>query len=442
MKTFFIKNFGCQMNQYDAGRMDDLLRRSHGWHPVSTPEAADLIIFNTCHIREKAEEKLFSELGRLRKLVQRRRPADGVIFAVGGCVGQAAGNDIFRRAPYVDLVFGPQNYHELPQMLEQLARGRHQLQATDAEAEDKFDHLPETGQSGPVASVTIQEGCNRFCAYCVVPMTRGREWSRPAAEVLEEVTVCLDNGAVEVHLLGQNVNAYQAMNDARVTIDLSRLIAEVARMPRVQRIRFVTSHPVDMTDDLVQAFAEIPQLCPYMHLPIQSGSDAVLQAMRRGHGVEHYRQWSEKLRSAHPDMALASDFIVGFPGETEEDFQATLALIEEVRFDHAYSFLFSPRPETPAATMTNPVPAAVGRQRLAVLQDHLNRVQLENNRRQVGRKEEVLVEGESRQGHGMVMGRTRGHRRVNFIGGAELLGQMVMVEIVEGLPNSLRGRLL
>ncbi|MBF0138651.1 MAG: tRNA (N6-isopentenyl adenosine(37)-C2)-methylthiotransferase MiaB [Magnetococcales bacterium] len=442
MKNLFIKNFGCQMNVYDAGRIADLLQRSHGMHVVSTPDSADLIIFNTCHIREKAEEKLFSELGRVKKMLERRDPVGQVVFAVGGCVGQADGAEIFRRAPFVDLVFGPQNYHELPRMLEQLADGGRRLCAIDAEAVDKFDALPETGHRGPVASVTIQEGCNRFCSYCVVPYTRGREWSRPVADVLEEVRVCLDHGAVEIQLLGQNVNAYRAMDDDKTMFDLARLIREVARMASVKRIRFVTSHPADMNDDLLQAFAEVAALCPYLHLPIQSGSDSVLQAMLRGHSVDHYRQWAQKLRRVHPDMTLASDFIVGFPGETDADFNDTLALVEEIRFDHAYSFLFSPRPNTAAASMTFQVPLETGRRRLAILQEHLNRIQLENNRRQVGRREEILVETTSRLGSGMVMGRTRGNRRVNFAADPACIGQMVAVEIIEGLPNSLRGRLV
>ncbi|MBF8274119.1 MAG: tRNA-i(6)A37 thiotransferase enzyme MiaB [Magnetococcales bacterium] len=429
------------MNLYDAGRILALLQKSHGLTQVSTPEMADLVIFNTCHIREKAEEKLFSELGRVRKLVRRRADGGRVVFAVGGCVGQAEGEEIFRRAPYVDLVFGPQNYHELPMMLDQLAGGHDKIFAANATATDKFDHLPQTGQSGPVASVTIQEGCNRFCSYCVVPHTRGQEWSRPVADVLEEIAVCLANGAVEIQLLGQNVTSYGALDESGTANDLALLIRRVALLDSCKRIRFVTSHPADMTDDLVDIFSEIPQLCPCVHLPIQSGSDAILQAMERGHNVDHYRTWANKLRRAHPDMTLASDFIVGFPGETEDDFNQTMALIEEIRFDHAYSFVFSPRPGTRAATMEPQIPLEMGRQRLARLQEKLNQVQLENNRQQVGKREEILVEKRSRMGQGLMSGRTRGNRWVNFPATDERIGQWVEVEIIEGLPNSLKGRL-
>ncbi|MBF0144889.1 MAG: tRNA (N6-isopentenyl adenosine(37)-C2)-methylthiotransferase MiaB [Magnetococcales bacterium] len=444
MKNLFIKNFGCQMNLYDAGRITDLLAKSHGLTLVSTPEAADLIVFNTCHIREKAEEKLFSELGRMRKLVQQRAQGDDgdVVFAVGGCVGQAEGMEIFRRAPFVDVVFGPQNYHELPQMLDRLAQRQQKICATSTHATDKFDHLPATGQSGPIAMVTIQEGCNRYCSYCVVPHTRGPEWSRPVADVLDEIAVCLSQGAVEIQLLGQNVTTYKAMDSDGTIHDLALLIRRVALLEGVRRIRFITSHPADMNDDLVELFAELPELCPYMHLPIQSGSDAILRAMERGHTVADYRQWAEKLRRVHPEMALASDFIVAFPGETEQDFQATLALIEELRFDHAYSFLFSSRPGTKAASMVPAVPLAVGQQRLADLQDTLNRIQLENNRQQVGKREEILVEKQSRTGQGLLSGRTRGNRWVNIPGPREWIGRLLEVEIVEGFPNSLKGCVL
>lgn len=429
------------MNLYDAGRITDLLGKSHGLTPVTTPEKADLIVFNTCHIREKAEEKLFSELGRIRKLVGLGADGHKVVFAVGGCVGQAEGQEIFRRAPFVDLVFGPQNYHELPAMLDQLTGGGQKITAATATATDKFDHLPETGQSGPVASITVQEGCNRFCSYCVVPNTRGREWSRPVDDVLAEVAVCLTNGALEIQLLGQNVNAYGSHDPSGTPFDLALLIRKIALLDPVKRIRFVTSHPADMNDDLVEAFADIPELCPYMHLPIQSGSDTLLDAMGRGHTVAQYRKWAKQLRDVHPDMTLASDFIVGFPGETEEDFHRTLELIEEIRFDHAYSFLFSPRPNTKAATMQPQIPLETGRRRLAILQEKLNQVQLDNNRRQVGRREEILVEKSSRLGQGLISGRTKGNRWVNFPGSYDLVGTMVNVEIVEGLPNSLKGHL-
>ncbi len=427
------------MNSYDAARMTELLRESHGYQPAATAASADLIILNTCHIREKAEEKLFSELGRLRKATGDRSE---VIVAVGGCVGQAVGREIFRRAPQVRLVFGPQNYHELPQMLDHLQRQGGRLQDTEPPRESKFDHLPANRDSGVVGSVTVQEGCDRFCAFCVVPFTRGREWSRPVQDILQEVDQLVRAGALEIQLLGQNVNAYQGHDEDGVAHDLALLIRRVAERPGVERIRFVTSHPADMNDDLVEVFADVEALCPYLHLPIQSGSDRILQRMGRGHTVEEYVAWVDRLRRARPDIALASDFIVGFPGETDDDFQRTLDLVERVVFDHAYSFKYSERPGTAAAELDEPVPEPVRESRLAILQELLNRQQLQRNRTRVGRVEPVLVEGAARKGSGMLVGRAPGNGNVHFSGPATLIGQIVPVEIREGLPNSLRGRML
>ena len=424
------------MNSYDASRMTDLLRESHGYQPVSQPEQADLILLNTCHIREKAEEKLFSELGRLRKMAGKDQR---VVFGVGGCVSQAAGVDIFRRAPFVQLVFGPQNYHRLPDMLDELDRkGGRQLE-TDFPEESKFDRLPTVRGSGPIASVTVQEGCDRFCAFCVVPYTRGREWSRPVEAILAEVTARVNAGAVEIQLLGQNVNAYAGQDREGIGHDLALLIRAVALVPGVARIRFITSHPADMSPDLVAAFAEVPQLCPYLHLPIQSGSDAILTRMSRGHTVSEYLDWVDRLRQACPDIALASDFIVGFPGETKTNFQDTLDLVNQVAFDQAYSFQFSPRPGTPAADMGPPVATAERAIRLATLQLLLQKKQLQRNRARVGNRELVLVEGPSKVGNGEFTGRTPGFSRVNFAGSPEWVGRIIPVEITEGLPNSLRG---
>lgn len=441
LQTLYIKNFGCQMNAYDTGRMADLLGESHGLRSVGEPEHADLIIFNTCHIREKAEEKLFSELGRLNKLVNRAAPARKVIFAVGGCVGQAEGDNIFRRAPYVDLVFGPQNYHRLPNMLDELLAGGRHLRE-ESVTTDKFDQLPLPTSTGPVAAVTVQEGCDKFCTYCVVPHTRGREWSRPVNQIIADVAHSTAQGAVEIQLLGQNVNAYAGTNAEGGTDDLAMLIRRVALVDGVQRIRFVTSHPANMSTDLVALFAELPSLCPYLHLPIQSGSDRILAAMRRDHTVDEYLRWIEQLRAACPDIALASDFIVGFPGESDEDFLQTMHLVETVGFDHAYSFCFSPRPGTLAAQLESQVPKAIREARLAVLQERLNAMQWANNIKQVGRVEAVLVEGSAKKGVGMMSGRTAGFRRVNFPGHADWIGRIVAVEITEGLPNSLKGKML
>ncbi|MBF0400353.1 MAG: tRNA (N6-isopentenyl adenosine(37)-C2)-methylthiotransferase MiaB [Magnetococcales bacterium] len=443
MKTLFIKTFGCQMNDYDAARIVDLLRASHGYQPVEQPEQADLIIFNTCHIREKAEDKLFSELGRLHKLVQMAHPTlktSQTLFAVGGCVAQAVGQEIFRRAPFVQLVFGPQTYHRLPTMLDRLAREGGQIVDAEIAPESKFDELPHNQGSGPIGSVTVQEGCNKFCAFCVVPFTRGREWSRPVAAILDEITRLVAQGAVEIQLLGQNVNAYEGLDPSGLHHDLALLIRRVALLPGVERIRFVTSHPADMTDELVEIFADIPQLCPYFHLPIQSGSNRILDRMGRGHTVENYLEWVNKLRQAAPDIAIASDFIVGFPGETEADFQETLDLVETVSFDHAYSFCFSSRPGTQAASLPDQLPAAVSTARLAILQERLNAHQLQRNQNRVGRLEAVLVEGAAKKGSGEWTGRTPGFRKVNFPAAAtNLVGQIVPVRITEGLPNSLRG---
>ncbi|MBF0283402.1 MAG: tRNA (N6-isopentenyl adenosine(37)-C2)-methylthiotransferase MiaB [Magnetococcales bacterium] len=431
----YIRTFGCQMNAYDSGRMLDLLAESRGYAPVEDPAAADLIILNTCHVREKAEEKLFSELGRLKKLTAGRR----VIFAVGGCVGQTEGRLIFKRAPYVDLVFGPQNYHRLPDFLTRLEQGESRLWDVDIPTEAKFDELPAVRSAGPIGSVTVQEGCDKFCTYCVVPFTRGREWSRSVERVVEEVEGLVRQGAVEIQLLGQNVNAYQSLDREGVVHDLALLIRRVALIDGVRRLRFITSHPADMNADLVEVFADVPQLAPYLHLPIQSGSDRILQAMGRGHTAAEYLAWVERLRAACPDLALASDFIVGFPGETEADFQDTLNLAERVGYDHAYSFKYSARPGTQAAQLPDPVPEPEIAARLARLQKVLERHQLAGNRRQVGRVEEVLVEGPSRPGSGELAGRDGTWRKVNFPGPESWIGTLVPVRIVEGMPNSLRG---
>ncbi|MBF0213897.1 MAG: tRNA (N6-isopentenyl adenosine(37)-C2)-methylthiotransferase MiaB, partial [Magnetococcales bacterium] len=400
MKNLFIKNYGCQMNVHDAARMASLLHESMGYESVEEPDDADLIILNTCHIREKAAEKIFSELGRLRKLLAGR----SVIFAVGGCVGQAEGEQIFKRAPFVSLVFGPQNYHQLPDMLQRLQREGGRIGALEESADTKFDALPAITHSGPLASVVVQEGCNRFCAYCVVPFTRGREWSRPVEAILDEIRGLVQAGAREIHLLGQNVNAYQALDRDGVVHDLALLVRRVALLPGVDRLRFVTSHPADMNADLVEVFAEVDALCPYLHLPIQSGSDRVLARMERGHTVADYLGWIDRLRQNSPEIALASDFIVGFPGESEADFQETLDLVERVGFDHAYSFVFSSRPGTLAADMSDPVPLEVGQRRLARLQEALQAIQLRKNLARVGCVEQVLVEGFSRRDAGELTG--------------------------------------
>ncbi|MBF0381879.1 MAG: tRNA (N6-isopentenyl adenosine(37)-C2)-methylthiotransferase MiaB [Magnetococcales bacterium] len=441
MKNLYIKNYGCQMNAYDAGRMTDLLQQSHKLSVVDSPQQADLIILNTCHIREKADDKIFSELGRLKKSTYRHDPKKRYIFGVGGCVGQAQGAELFKRAPFVDLVFGPQNYHHLPHMLDQVLNGKRQLHDIEIPSESKFDALPTAPDSGFSAGVPVQEGCDRFCTYCVVPFTRGREWSRPVEDILKEVKNLTDKGAKEIELLGQNVNAYLGHDQAGVEHDLALLIRQVSFVEGVERIRFVTSHPGDMSDDLVNAFAEIPELNSYMHLPIQSGSDKILAAMERGHSVAEYMGWIEKLKKACPKITLASDFIVGFPGETEEDFQNTLDLISEVRYGHAYSFLFSPRPGTVAADMEGFIPQEVSQERLERLQELINTIQVEENKAQIGLVESVLVEGEAKKGQGLLAGRTSGYRRINFPAPVELIGTLANVLVTQARPNSLIGEL-
>ncbi|MEO5369709.1 MAG: tRNA (N6-isopentenyl adenosine(37)-C2)-methylthiotransferase MiaB [Magnetococcus sp. DMHC-1] len=436
MKRVHIKTFGCQMNAYDSSRMADMLEKESAWQVVDEPHTADLIIFNTCHIREKAGEKLFSELGRLHKKVAGR----SVTFAVGGCVGQAEGATIFRRAPFVNLVFGPQNYHRLPLLLERLAHGEHRICDTEPGTDSKFDALPMARAAGGAAAITIQEGCDRFCAYCVVPATRGREWSRGVEEILAEVRDVVRQGVVEIVLLGQNVNAYRGRDRQGVEHDLALLIRQVALVDGVARLRFVTSHPADMTDDLVEVFADVPQLCPYLHLPIQSGSDRTLERMGRGHTVADYLAWIDKLRRKVPKIALASDFIVGFPGESEADFQQTLDLVDRVGFAHAYSFKFSPRPGTVAATLPDQVPDSIAARRLELLQTRLDAWQLADNQRQVGQVVELLVEGTSKRQTGELAGRTADFRRVNFPGPPEWIGRLVQVKITAGMPNSLRGQ--
>jgi tRNA-2-methylthio-N6-dimethylallyladenosine synthase len=437
-RRVFIKTFGCQMNEYDSSRMRQLLVEQAGYQPADDPAEADLVVFNTCHIREKADDKLFSELGRLRVQLRNR----DVIFAVGGCVGQAVGTTVFRRAPFVHIVFGPQNYHRLPEMLERVAQGeQHICDLETVETTSKFDVLPALVHPVASASVTVQEGCDKFCAFCVVPLTRGREWSRPVNDIVAEVEQLVRRGAVEIQLLGQNVNAYRGMDTEGVVHDLALLIRRVALLPEIRRIRFITSHPADMNDDLVEVFADLPQLCPYLHLPIQSGSDRILQRMGREHTVQSYLDWVQRLRAARPDIALASDFIVGFPGETEEDFAATMDLVDAVQFDHAYSFRFSARPGTPAAGLSGQLDDQIVADRLQRLQRRLEEHQWQSNQRQVGRTVEVLVEGPARMNPAELSGRTPDMRSVNFPGHPQWIGTIVAVTLTEGMPNSLRGRI-
>jgi len=437
-RKLYIKTMGCQMNEYDSQKMADVLRESHGYELTDRPETADLLLVNTCSIREKAEEKVFSELGRW-KAWKSRRP--GMLIGVGGCVASQEGDGIRRRAPFVDIVFGPQTLHRLPQMVDDvLGKGTGVVDVSFPEIE-KFDRLPAPRAEGPTAFVSVMEGCSKYCSFCVVPYTRGEEISRPLDDVVVEIVSLAGQGVREINLLGQNVNAYRGqMHDGSIA-DLATLIYYVAAVDGIDRIRFTTSHPVEFTDSLVQAYAEIPKLANYLHLPVQHGSDRILAAMKRGHTALEYKSKIRKLRTARPDISLSSDFIVGFPGETDADFEATMNLIADIGFDQSFSFIYSPRPGTPAAALADDTPAETKKERLAILQDRINRQAMAISRAMVGSTQSVLVERPSKKDPRQLAGRTENMRWVNFDGDPALIGGFVDVLITEALPNSLRGRL-
>ncbi len=435
----YIKTFGCQMNEYDSDKIVQALSVSHGLEPTDDPEAADVLLLNTCSVREKAQEKVFSQLGQWRFLKQQR---PDLIIGVGGCVASQEGAAIRDRAPFVDLVFGPQTLHRLPQMIN-TARAKHQPVVDISFPEiEKFDALPEPRADGPSAFVSIMEGCSKYCTFCVVPYTRGEEISRPFDDVLAEVAALAGQGVREVTLLGQNVNAYRGdMNDGDCA-DLALLLHYVAAIEGIQRIRYTTSHPVELSDSLIQAYAEIPKLVSHLHLPVQSGSDRILAQMKRGHTVLEYKQKIRRLREIRSDLSLSSDFIVGFPGETAADFQATLQLIEELGFDHSFSFVYSPRPGTPAASLPDDVPLAEKKARLAQLQERINAKAAEISQSMVGNVQSILVERPAKKDPEQLAGRTENNRVVNFSGSPDLIGHFVAVTITQALPNSLRGVLL
>jgi tRNA-2-methylthio-N6-dimethylallyladenosine synthase len=437
--SFYIKTFGCQMNEYDSSRMGDVLRASLGLTPTDRAEQADVLLMNTCSVREKAQEKVFSLLGEWRAL-KALRPQ--VIIGVGGCVASQEGEAITRRAPIVDLVFGPQTIHRLPQMIAQLkARGRAVVDVSFPEVE-KFDHLPEPRAEGARAYVSVMEGCSKYCSFCVVPYTRGDEVSRPFESVLEEVGALVRQGVREIVLLGQNVNAYAgAMADGAV-VDLATLIHHVAAIEGVERIRFTTSHPLEFGDSLIEAYANVPQLANHLHLPVQSGSDRILSLMKRGYTTLQYKQRIRSLRVVRPDIAISTDIIVGFPGETERDFEATLQLVADVQFDQSFCFLYSRRPGTPAASLPDEVELPLKRERLARLQALLDAQALAISDSMVGGVQRVLVERSAKKGHSELAGRTENNRWVNFPGPASLLQRFVDVTVTEARPHSLRGRLL
>ncbi|CAE6955795.1 MULTISPECIES: tRNA (N6-isopentenyl adenosine(37)-C2)-methylthiotransferase MiaB [Pseudomonas] len=439
-KKLYIETHGCQMNEYDSSRMVDLLGEHQALEVTEKPEEADVILLNTCSIREKAQDKVFSQLGRWRELKQAN---PDLVIGVGGCVASQEGAAIRDRAPYVDVVFGPQTLHRLPEMID-AARVTKTAQVDISFPEiEKFDRLPEPRVDGPSAFVSVMEGCSKYCTFCVVPYTRGEEVSRPLADVLLEITQLTDKGVKEVTLLGQNVNGYRGETpDGRIA-DFAELLHAVAALDGIERIRYTTSHPLEFSDAIIQAHAEIPQLVKYLHLPVQSGSDRILAAMKRNHTALEYKSRIRKLRAAVPDILISSDFIVGFPGETEKDFEQTMKLIDDVGFDFSFSFIYSSRPGTPAADLLDDTPDEVKKQRLALLQHRISQNGFENSRRMVGTVQRILVSDYSKKDPGMLQGRTEQNRIVNFrCDNPRLIGQFVDVHIDDALPHSLRGTLL
>ena len=440
-KKLFIKTHGCQMNEYDSARMRDLLGESHELIPTDNAEDADVILLNTCSIREKAQEKVFHELGRWKKLKDRN---PDLVIGVGGCVASQEGENIAKRAPFVDVIFGPQTLHRLPEMID--ASKQHStptvVDISFPEIE-KFDRLPDPKKEGPSAFVSIMEGCSKYCTFCVVPYTRGEEVSRPLDDVLTEIAILAAQGVREVNLLGQNVNAYRGENAEGEIVDFAELLHYVARIPGIDRIRYTTSHPVEFSDALIEAYADIPQLVDHLHLPVQSGSDIILAKMKRGHTALEYKSKIRKLLRIRPKMSLSSDFIVGFPGETDADFEATMNLIHEIGFDLSFSFIYSARPGTPASDLPDNTPLEVKKHRLQILQDRINQQAMQISRRMVGETHRILVTGISKKDPGQLQGRTENNRVVNFSSDDHsLIGEFVDTLILEALPNSLRGELV
>jgi tRNA-2-methylthio-N6-dimethylallyladenosine synthase len=437
-KKFHIKTFGCQMNEYDSDKMADVLRACGGMEPTDKPEEADIILFNTCSIREKAEEKVFSDLGRVRPL---KLANPDMIIAVGGCVASQEGAAILKRAPYVDIVFGPQTLHRLPQMLEaRRATGRSQVDISFPEIE-KFDHLPIPHEVSGTAYVSIMEGCSKYCTFCVVPYTRGEEVSRPLADVVRDVQELVVRGVKEVTLLGQNVNAYSGATEDSDTVDFAFLLEAIAELEGIERIRYTTSHPKEMTQRLIDVYATTPKLVSHLHLPVQSGSDRILAAMKRGHTVLEYKSIIRRVRAVRPDICVTSDFIVGFPGETEQDFEATMKLIDEIGFDNSFSYLYSPRPGTPAAEMRDDTPQEVKAARLKCLQDRITEQENDVALAMLGTTQRALVEGLSKKDEQELAARIDNNRVVNFSGAANLIGKFVEVKITQVVRHTLRGEL-
>ncbi|MDC0075314.1 tRNA (N6-isopentenyl adenosine(37)-C2)-methylthiotransferase MiaB [Candidatus Thioglobus sp.] len=433
-----IRTFGCQMNEYDSNKMSDVLKASHGLDLTEDINEADVLLINTCSIREKAEDKLFHQLGRWRKLKEQK---PNLVIGVGGCVASQEGDLILKRAPYVDMIFGPQTLHRLPNMLNE-ALNDHEITVDISFPEiEKFDHLPEPHSDGASAFVSIMEGCSKYCTFCVVPYTRGEEISRPFVDVFREVEILAEQGVKEVNLLGQNVNSYRGLMDDGEVADLALLISIIAQIEGIDRIRFTTSHPVEFSDRLIETYAEVPELVSHLHLPVQAGSDKILSLMKRGHTAIEYKSKIRKLRQIRPDISISSDFIIGFPGETENDFNDTVNLIDEIGFDKSFSFIYSKRPGTIASSFADDVSAETKKKRLTIVQERLNSNTEEISKSMIGSTQKVLVEGFSKKGN-TLSGRTENMRTAHFEGDEELIGQIVSVRIVDGIANSLKAELI
>ena len=433
-----IRTFGCQMNEYDSNKMSDVLKASHGLDLTEDINEADVLLINTCSIREKAEDKLFHQLGRWRKLKEKN---PNLVIGVGGCVASQEGDLILKRAPYVDMIFGPQTLHRLPNMLND-ALNDHEITVDISFPEiEKFDHLPEPHSDGASAFVSIMEGCSKYCTFCVVPYTRGEEISRPFVDVFREVELLAEQGVKEVNLLGQNVNSYRGLMDDGEVADLALLISIIAQIEGIDRIRFTTSHPVEFSDRLIETYAEVPELVSHLHLPVQAGSDKILSLMKRGHTAIEYKSKIRKLKQIRPDISISSDFIIGFPGETENDFNDTVNLIDEIGFDKSFSFIYSKRPGTIASSFADDVSAETKKKRLTIVQERLNSNTEEISKSMIGSTQKVLVEGFSKKGN-TLSGRTENMRTAHFEGDEELIGQIVSVRIVDGIANSLKAELI
>ena len=438
-KKLYIKTWGCQMNEYDSAKMADLLKSTHGYDVAEEAEDADLILLNTCSIREKAQEKVFHQLGRWKNLKQKK---PDLLIGVGGCVASQEGDEIRSRAPFVDIIFGPQTLHRLPEMVNQVSETHAPMVDVSFPEIEKFDRLPEPKADGASAFVSIMEGCSKYCSFCVVPYTRGEEVSRPVDDVIYEIAQLADQGVREVNLLGQNVNAYLGEHFDGTQCRFAELLHLVAAIDGIDRIRYTTSHPVEFTDDIIEAYTTIPELVSHLHLPVQSGSNRILSLMKRGYGVAEYEDIVRRVRQRRCDLVLSSDFIIGFPGETDDDFEQTMALIERTGFDQSFSFVYSPRPGTPAALLPDEVPGEIKQARLSRLQARINEMSADISAKMIGTIQRVLVEGPSRRDPAQMSGRSDNNRVVNFCGGNGLRNRFVDVRITEALPNSLRGKLV